>query len=66
MHGRFHGSGFHSSGQVVQEPLQHEGVEQAHLGPHKMHFLGKVMKQNVFNRDHAWYNLIVRHVRTCF
>ena len=54
MHGRIHGSCFHSSGQVVQEPLQHEGVEQAHLGPHKMHFLGKVMKQNVFNGDHAW------------
>ena len=54
MHGRFHGSGFHSSGQVVQEPLQHEGVEQAHLLPRKIHSLGKVMKQNVFNGDHAW------------
>ena len=46
MHGRFHGSGFHSTGQVVQEPLQREGVEQTHLGPHKIHFLGKVLNQN--------------------
>ena len=38
MHGRLDGSAFHSTGQVVQEPLQHEGVELAHLGPHKVNF----------------------------
>ena len=54
MHGRFHGSGFHSTGQVVKESLQREGVEQAHLGPHEIHFLGKNKKQDVFNSDHTW------------
>ena len=44
----------YSTGKLVQEPLQREGVEQAHLGPHKIHSLGKVMKQNVLIGDHAW------------
>ena len=53
IHGRFDGSRFRSTSQGFQEPLPSEGVEQAHLRPHKNHFLGKVMKQNGFNGDHA-------------